>query len=67
MDRREALIEVLKGNVVYCEETKQTIGYIIHGKGFYELGGAPDGFDCGININELPSDATFVLVDNITF
>jgi hypothetical protein len=64
MDRRQALIEVLKGKIVYCKDTNQKIGYVIHGKGFYELGGAEDGFDCGLDVSELPHDATFILLED---
>jgi len=62
MTKQEALMEILKGENVFCKDTNQVLGYSDFGGGFYALNGASDGGDCYVEVHTLPSDGTYIKV-----
>ena len=64
MNKKEALLEVLKGNIVYCKDINVVIDYSDFGGGFYSVGGADDGCDEYLEICKIPSDGSFILLNN---
>lgn len=63
MDKKEALLEVLKGAKVYDPDNKIIIDYSDFGGGFFSVNGADDGGDLYLEIHTLDKDTNYKIIE----